>query len=366
MSEFHILIFDEVIGDNFLRKKIYPHAVQMMDDTPFSIAEKPLLSDLPLWANFKVHDLIDKCYPDDIPTTIFSVREKDATSRLIELLKDGELGDHIILGRTGNVTAVEWENLVRKAVCQNEPLKIQVGKVPSDLYMVRRSYLQRVLKRYERESVNIAKWLFDTHLFHNFERIVDVPGFSFLMRNSYEYYRENMHIFDYMKSERFLDLYRRLAPNSQKSSAVLENGVVRDTVLGSGVNIEGTVERSVIFSDVTVGKNSVIRDSVILTANVIEEDVMVEYTLLFEGNGRVIGNGSFVGSEENVFNGFCPEMIKRGLTVVGPDIPVPPLSRIGAGCLVMGAVGSLGNPILMGNGELFDGKTEDLSINASN
>jgi hypothetical protein len=355
MTEFHILIFDEDIGDGFLGVTDYPFTEQNninqeKEEVSSCPGERQLLSNLPLWATFKVHDLITHCYPGNVPMTIFSLQGKDVITRLIKIVKSGEIGEHIIIGRTGNITAIEWQDLENKLKCHKVPLKIQVGKVPSDLYVIKRSYLRKVIEQGEQGDVNIAKWLFDTHLFYNFERIVDTPGLSFLMRNSYEYYRENMRIFDYMKFDKFLDLYGRLVPNSIKGSDVLENGVVRDTILGNGVTVDGIIEHSVISNDVTVCRNAVIRNSVILDSNVIDEDVRIENTLLFEGNGRVIGSGSVIGSGEDVENILYPKIIKRGLTVIGRDIPVPPFSRIGAGSLVMGTENPLGSPIIVSDG----------------
>jgi hypothetical protein len=367
MTGFHILIFDEDIGNGFLGVTDYPfteqnNAHQLKKDASASSGERQLLSNLPLWATFRVHDLIAHCYPGNVPVTILSLQARDIIEQLVDILHKGEIGDNIILGRTGNVTSVEWQNIENRLSSYKEPLKIQVGKVPSDLYAMKRSYLRRVIEQGEHDNANIVKWLFDTHLFYNFKRIVDIPGLSFLMRNSYEYYKENMRIFDYIKRENFLDFYRRLVPSSHRNSTVLENAVVRDSFLGSGVTVDGIVERSVISNDVTVCRGAVIKDSVILNSNVIEEDVSIENTLLFEGNGRIIGSGSVIGSGDDVENILYPDIIKRGLTVIGRDIPFPSFSRVGAGCLVLGSVTPLDSPILVSDGEVFNTEEHNYSV----
>jgi hypothetical protein len=363
MTGFHILIFDEDIWDGFLGVTDYPFIVQKnsnrgKNEGSPGLSERQLLSNLPLWAAYRVQDLITHCYSGNIPMTIFSLQEKDVSSRLLTLLHGDEIGENIIVGRTGNVTAIEWPSLENKLRSFKGPLKIQVGKVPSDLYVIKKSYLRRVIKQGEQGGVNFAKWLFDTHFFHNFERIVDISGFSFLMRNSYEYFRENMRIFDYMKYKDFLEFYGRLIPGSQKKSTVLENGVVKDSILGNGVSVDGTIEHSVISDDVTVCRGAVIKNSVILNCNVIDEDVRIENTLLFEGNGRIIGSGSAIGNEQDIDNILYPEIIKRGLTVIGRDIPVPPFSKIGAGCLVLDTEKPLNTPIMVSDGAVFEANKE--------
>lgn len=44
-------------------------------------------------------------------------------------------------------------------------------------------------------------------------------------------------------------------------------------------------------------------------------------------------------------------MLKKGLTVVGADVHIPPESRIGAGCLVTGEGKGISDPILLEDGE---------------
>jgi glucose-1-phosphate adenylyltransferase len=100
--------------------------------------------------------------------------------------------------------------------------------------------------------------------------------------------------------------------------------------------IHGSVEGSVLFGGVTVGRGTTIRNSVILPFNRIGEDVRIENSLVLEGKDRNIESGSRIGDGNGGKNADHPLVIKGGLTVVGESVNIPPRSRIGSGCLVYG------------------------------
>jgi len=62
-----------------------------------------------------------------------------------------------------------------------------------------------------------------------------------------------------------------LAPSYIDSSATINRSIISE-----GCEIYGTVENSVIFNDVIIGKGSVVKDSVLLPGTVIGENVVIE------------------------------------------------------------------------------------------
>ena len=322
------------------------------------VGKPPVISDLHLWGNFRVRDLLHHFYPEKEHATIFSMRERGAFRRLLKFLEKREAKERLIVGRTGNVTLLDWNGLLSTVRGTRNLVKLQVGKIPSDLYVLRKQELIEVAAGWEKGeapgSQGFLSWLFDGFLFHNFEKILDVRGFSFLLRNSYEYHRENILIADSLGSKRYADLYRRLPPGSLANITVTESGDVSSSVLGGGVKVEGVVRGSVIFSGVTIGKSSVIRDSVILPSNTIEEGVTLQNTLVLEGNRRVIGGGSSIGGGREAQNRWYPDILKQGLTVIGEGVEIPSDSKIGAGCLVTGSGAGPERPIDLDDGEVYD------------
>ena len=80
-------------------------------------------------------------------------------------------------------------------------------------------------------------------------------------------------------------------------SYIGENGNVINSIYTAGCEIEGTVINSVISEDVTIGKGSVIRNSVIMRGTTIGENVTIDYGMLDE-NVTVL-DGAKIGDEES-------------------------------------------------------------------
>ena len=299
-----------------------------------------LLSELPIWGSFRVRDLIGRFYPHKTVAVLLPFRERWAPDRLIALLDKDEIQDRVVVGRTGNLTLIDWEKLLRDVKKSRSLLKIQVGKTPSDLYVVDKNELLLAATTWEtqrpRSACDFLSWLFDGYLFHNFEKILDVDGFSLQLRNSYEYHTENIRIADSFGLKRYSDLYRELDPDSLAGTTVTGTGEVFGSVLGAGVKVSGTVSGSVLFSGVTVEPNAVVRNSVVLPQNTVGGGVVLENTLVLEGNKRVIGESSVIGGERETENPRFRDVLKHGLTVIGTEIDIPSGSRIGAACLVAG------------------------------
>jgi glucose-1-phosphate adenylyltransferase len=81
-----------------------------------------------------------------------------------------------------------------------------------------------------------------------------------------ELFEENGKIYTKVKDE---------APAKYNEEAEVCNSVVAD-----GCFIEGTVENSVLFRGVTVGKGAVVKNSIVMQGTVIEPDARIEYVIL--------------------------------------------------------------------------------------
>ena len=65
-----------------------------------------------------------------------------------------------------------------------------------------------------------------------------------------------------------------------------ENAKVSNSLVVEGCIVNGQVENSILFQGVHVGKNSVIRDSIIMTDAKIGDNVVIEKAIV--GNGAII------------------------------------------------------------------------------
>ena len=199
-----------------------------------------------------------------------------------------------------------------------------------------RGIIAELRERAKQSNRRFCSLLFDDYLFRHFDRIIHLDGYSFLMRNCYEYWRENLNLTSSLRSERFLDLYMQLQSPYEAKSTVSESGSVINSFVGCGSRVKGDVEDSIIFHDVHIGKNAHVRRSVILPFNSIEDGAVIENALLLEGRDRVIERNARVGGFTDVRNGEYPRLLQKGFSIIGHGFTLPHNSHIGAGCLVYG------------------------------
>jgi glucose-1-phosphate adenylyltransferase len=72
-----------------------------------------------------------------------------------------------------------------------------------------------------------------------------------------------------------------------------ENADIRSSVCGDGNEINGTVERSVIFNNIVIEEGAVVKDSIILSDCVIKSGAKIEYAIV--DRGTKIGRNAVVG-----------------------------------------------------------------------
>lgn len=73
---------------------------------------------------------------------------------------------------------------------------------------------------------------------------------------------------------------------------------VKNSLVVEGCTVYGEVENSVIFQGVHVGKNAVIKNSVIMTNAYIEDDVIIDKAII--GNDVVVKRGSKIGDGKKI------------------------------------------------------------------
>jgi NDP-sugar pyrophosphorylase family protein len=287
MLDCNIVIFNEIVKDRFS-----------------GFNRIGLVSELPIWGNFFVKDVFEITGISRYPHSVITVVESKDLGKLLELLQRHDTGDNIIVGRMGNLTVLDWSSLISKLKPARGIIKVQVGKIPSDLYYVKKKYLINILKDFisnagkgtvEKGFDYFPQFLFDDALFYNFERIADIPGFSFFIRDSYEYYKENLRVVKYMRNNNFIRLYERLRAKSSSNITVGQGAVIINSLLGNGASVLGRVEDSVIFNDVVISSDTVVKNSVILPLNVIEDGVKIVNSLVLGVDPRVIEKDSKIG-----------------------------------------------------------------------
>ena len=95
--------------------------------------------------------------------------------------------------------------------------------------------------------------------------------------------------------------------------AIEAGATIHNSLIAEGCRIEGTVENSVIFPGVHVGKGAIVRDSVLMEDAVLGEGATVDYTIA--DVGVTIGQGARVGR---------PRAEAKGIAVLAARVTVQP------------------------------------------
>ena len=303
-------------------------------------------TDMYIWGSAVLGRVLEVIYKNDF-TAGAELFMWDEVGNLIESLVSDSVTSTILVSRVSNPVILKSPELFGIEIAGDEIVKLRVNGVPSDFYVLRRELLIDILKV---EGSRLAKTgdLFDTVLFNNFTRIYDIAGDSHLMRNTREFFNENRSVVRYLKDKKFMSVIARVPPVSDSESFIGEEGEVVNSYIGGGSIIHGRVIGSTIFSNVNVGRGSIVQGSVILPGNRIGENCIIKNSLILKGNNRIIENDVKIGldlKEETRFDrpGLNTGMDEtsedqKTITVIGEDILIPEGSTIGRGTVVNGTV----------------------------
>lgn len=102
-----------------------------------------------------------------------------------------------------------------------------------------------------------------------------------------------------------------------------EDAKTVNSIIMSGCEIYGTVENSVLASDVTIGRGAVVKNSIIMSDTIVEEGASIEYSIIDE---RIkIGKNAVIGDAEAT---------DKGIAVLGSDITVSDGARVHGGEII--------------------------------
>ena len=90
-----------------------------------------------------------------------------------------------------------------------------------------------------------------------------------------------------------------------------ENAVVKNSMLALGSEVYGTVENSVISSNVIVEEGAVVKDSVIMSGSVIKQGASVNYSIIDEN--VIVEENASIGEDKAAAKGIA--VLGRNITV---------------------------------------------------
>ena len=154
------------------------------------------------------------------------------------------------------------------------------------------------------------------------------------------YWEANMELIDIIPEFNLYEEFWKIYTNSANipPQYIAENAVVDKCIIANGTEIYGEVHSSVLGGSVTVGKGSVVRDSIIMQGVTIGENCVIEKAIVAEDT--VIGNDVSIGIGSEVPNKMKPNIYSGGLATIGENSVIPGGVQIGKNTAISGVTSS--------------------------
>ncbi len=150
------------------------------------------------------------------------------------------------------------------------------------------------------------------------------------------YWEANMELIDIIPEFNLYEEFWKIYTNSGSlpPQYVSENSVVERSIICNGADIYGEVHNSIIGSGVTVGKGTVIRDSIVMSDTKFGENCVVDKAIIAED--VVIGDNVTLGIGSDVPNKVRPDIYNSGLVTIGEKTVIPSDVQIGKNTALSG------------------------------
>ena len=150
------------------------------------------------------------------------------------------------------------------------------------------------------------------------------------------YWEANMELIDIVPEFNLYEEYWKIYTKSeiQPPDYIAGDSVVERSIIGEGSDIYGEVYNSVIGCGVTIGKGTVIRDSIIMNQTQIGEGCEINKAIIAEN--VVVGNQVRLGVGEEAENDTAPHIYNHGLVTIGEKSVIPDGISVGKNSVISG------------------------------
>ena len=151
------------------------------------------------------------------------------------------------------------------------------------------------------------------------------------------YWQANMELIDIVPEFNLYEEYWKIYTKSEMlpPQYLSENSVVERSIIGEGSTVYGEVYSSVIGCGVTIGKGTVIRDSIIMNQTQIGDGCELYKAIVAEE--VQIGNNVKLGVGEEAENDTAPHIYNSGLVTIGEKSVIPDGISVGKNSVIFGA-----------------------------
>ena len=150
------------------------------------------------------------------------------------------------------------------------------------------------------------------------------------------YWQANMELIDIVPEFNLYEEYWKIYTRSEilPPQYIAESTLVERSILGEGTEVYGEVYNSVIGCGVTIGKGSVVRDSIIMNNTVIKEGCELNKAIIAE-NVR-IGSHVRLGVGDEAENETDPHIYNSGIVTIGEKSVLPDGVTVGKNSCIFG------------------------------
>lgn len=150
------------------------------------------------------------------------------------------------------------------------------------------------------------------------------------------YWEANMELIDIVPEFNLYEEYWKIYTSSeiQPPQYLSENSVVERSIIGEGTNIFGQVYNSVIGCGVTIGKDTVVRDSIIMNRTQVGDHCQLNKAIIAED--VEIGRNVMLGMGEEAENETAPHIYNHGIVTIGERSVIPDGITVGKNSVIFG------------------------------
>ena len=150
------------------------------------------------------------------------------------------------------------------------------------------------------------------------------------------YWEANMELIDIVPEFNLYEEYWKIYTKNeiQPPQYMSENSVVERSIIGEGTNVFGAVYNSVIGCGVTIGKGTVVRDSIIMNHTQIGDNCRLDKAIIAEE--VEIGDGCILGDGGEADNDIAPHIYNHGIVTIGEKSAIPGGITVGKNTVIFG------------------------------
>lgn len=150
------------------------------------------------------------------------------------------------------------------------------------------------------------------------------------------YWEANMELIDIVPEFNLYEEYWKIYTKSDilPPQYISDDSVVERSIIGEGTDVYGKVYNSVIGCGVTIGKDTVVRDSIIMNNTCINTGCEINKAIIAEN--VVIGDNVQLGTGDEADNDTAPHIYNHGLVTVGEKSVIPKGITVGKNTVISG------------------------------